>query len=467
MIVARIEPSFAAWREKARELLTKGYEPEEVQWALADGQALLTEAFTFADPPKGAPMQPKVPRAFLDQARFVACVKDDTIWDLLYRLLFRLQARPDLLKDHADRDVRRFEVLKKNVTKDIHKMHAFVRFKEVPGEGGPRYVAWHRPDHRILEEAAPFFARRFGDRPWSIFTPEGSAHYDGKELSYGEGMAQNAFSARDSLDEAWKDYYKSIFNPARISWNAMMREMPERYWGSLPEAEAIRELIREAPDRLQTFAKRQNLQAAPPVGADVPALREAAAQCTACPIYAQATRVVFGEGPADARLMIVGEQPGDEEDLAGRPFVGPAGQVLDDALHAVGLDRSEIYCTNAVKHFKWTPGQARGKPRMHKTASGSEMHACKPWLEAEIRQVKPRAILALGRTAGLAMMGRLVKITEERGIPHEDNPWAPLVVMSWHPAAILRASTPEAGQLQFDELCRDLALVKERLARSA
>ena len=463
MIVVRIAPTFAAFREKARTLLSEGYSPDDVQWASEGEQSLFGEVFAGEAAPKGKPIQPRVPRAFIQEAQMVACAREDGVWALLFRLLYRLQTNAELMQDGADPDVRRFKLLFKAVRRDIHKMHAFVRFKEVNEEGKLRYVAWHRPDHRILEEAAPFFARRFGDRPWSIFTPEASAHWDGEKLGYGEGMPQAAFQVEDALDEAWKDYYKSIFNPARITWNAMMKEMPERYWASLPEATVIRELIREAPDRLQAFARRQNAQAAPPADAALPELHEAASACKACPIYEQATQVVFGEGPENASLMIVGEQPGDEEDQAGRPFVGPAGQVLEDALHAVGLDRSAIYLTNAVKHFKWTPSTVRGKPRMHKTASGTEMHACKPWLESEIRRVKPKVILALGRTAGLALMGRLVKITEERGKLVENNPWAPNVVLSWHPAAILRAPSPEASQQQFDELCRDLQLVKERL----
>jgi uracil-DNA glycosylase len=462
MIVARIAPTFDAWREKARTLLAQGYGPTEVQWASEEGQGLFSEAF-LATPPEGKPRTPKVPKRFLEEARLVACAREDTVWELLYRLLCRLQDQPDLLLDSADPDVRRFQVLHKAIKRDIHKMHAFVRFKLVEGSNPEQYVAWHRPDHRILEEATPFFARRFGDKPWAIFTPDGSAHWDGTRLGFGPAMAQKDFKVTDAFDDAWTDYYKSIFNPARISWSAMMKEMPERYWSSLPEAQAIRELIREAPERLQAFAKRQNEQAKPPEGAEVKELRTAAAACTACPIFSQATQVVFGEGPDNARLMIVGEQPGDEEDKAGRPFIGPAGQVLEDALQAVGMKREDIYFTNAVKHFKWTPGDARGKPRMHKTASGTEMHACKPWLEAEMRKIKPKVILALGRTAGLALLGRLVKITEERGRSYEDSPWAPLVVLSWHPSAILRAPTPEAQQQQFNELCQDLALVKSRL----
>jgi probable DNA metabolism protein len=459
MIVARIEPRFDAWRDKARTLLAAGYTPEEIDWASDENQSLFSGGESA--PPQGKPRQAKVPKSFLDEARLVACAREEGVWALLYRLLYRLQDRPDLLKDSVDPDVRRFQLLFKAVKRDIHKMHAFVRFKRVEGETPERYVAWHRSDHRILEEGTPFFARRFGDRPWSIFTPDGSAHWDGEKLGFGEPMPQNAFLARDSIDDAWKDYYKSIFNPARISWSAMMKEMPERYWSALPEAEAIRELIREAPERLQAFAKRQNAQAQPPEAASLPELAKAASFCNACPIAAEATQVVFGEGPANASLMIVGEQPGDEEDKQGHPFVGPAGQVLEDALNAVGLDRNEIYCTNAVKHFKWEPSGRKEKPRLHKTASGSEMHACKPWLEAEIKQVRPKAILALGRTAGLALMGRLVKITEERGHLVDDNPWAPNVMLSWHPSAILRAPTPEAKQQQFEELCRDLAVLRD------
>src|SRR6266498_154265 len=157
---------------------------------------------------------------------------------------------------------------------------------------------------------------------------------------------------------------------------------------------------------------------------DLDRLREAAAECTACPLYKNATQTVFGEGPERALIMFVGEQPGDAEDLAGHPFVGPAGKLLDRALQEAGIDRAAVYVTNVVKHFKWEP---RGKRRIHKKPNAAEIGACHPWLDAEIRIVKPRAIVCLGATAAQALLGRTFKVTEHRGEPIP-SPLAPVVM---------------------------------------
>jgi uracil-DNA glycosylase family protein len=170
------------------------------------------------------------------------------------------------------------------------------------------------------------------------------------------------------------------------------------------------------------------------------ALREAARGCTACPLWRSGTQTVFGEGLKRARLMLVGEQPGDREDLAGRPFVGPAGRLLDEALDEAGIDRSEVYLTNAVKHFKWQP---RGKRRIHQKPSWGEIAACRPWVEAELVVVAPRVLVCLGATAAQALLGRDVRVTRDRGRPL-DSPLAPVAFATVHPSSILRAPDREA-----------------------
>ncbi len=172
-------------------------------------------------------------------------------------------------------------------------------------------------------------------------------------------------------------------------------------------------------------------------------------------MYKEATHVVAGVGPADAKLMIVGEQPGDQEDLQGKPFIGPAGQVLNLQLQRANLQREKIYLTNAVKHFKF---QRVGKLRKHSKASGTEMHACRPWLEAEISFVKPKVIIALGLTAATSILGRLPKITGERGQIIRGSPYAEAVIISWHPAAILRAVDPTEAAERKQQLGDDLRL---------
>jgi len=353
----------------------------------------------------------------------------------------------------VDDDVRKADVWAKSVSRDIHKMHAFVRFKKKDVDGLETFAAWHNPEHRCLELAAPFFVRRFGDKPWSIFTPDLSAHWDLKELTFSKGILQSQFEHTDSFDEIWTTYYKSIFNPARLKIKMMKTEMPVKYWASMPETAIIQELIRETPKRLQNMAAVPRYLAEVPETQDWTQVQEAAKSCKACPLAGHATQTVFGEGNLQAELMIVGEQPGDEEDKSGRIFVGPAGKVLNEALEKAGIVRESIYLTNAVKHFKWEP---QDKERLHKKANGREMQACKPWLEAEIARVKPKVILALGVTAGTALYGRLVNIQKERGQIHTESPFASAILASWHPAAILRASTELDKQIRFNELVEDI-----------
>ena len=182
------------------------------------------------------------------------------------------------------------------------------------------------------------------------------------------------------------------------------------------------------------------------------ALREAAGGCTACPLWRTGTQTVFGEGAARARLMLVGEQPGDKEDLAGEPFVGPAGRLLDEALAEAGIDRRDAYLTNVVKHFKWQP---RGKRRIHQKPSWGEVAACRPWLEAELAVVKPHALVCLGATAAQALLGRQVRVTRDRGKPLE-SPLAPVALATVHPSSILRAPDPETRRREYASFVEDL-----------
>ena len=191
-------------------------------------------------------------------------------------------------------------------------------------------------------------------------------------------------------------------------------------------------------------------------------LREAAAECTACPLYRNATQTVFGEGPERALVMFVGEQPGDSEDLAGHPFVGGAGKLLDRCLEAAGIDRSRAYVTNAVKHFKWVP---RGAKRIHSKPGSMEIAACFPWLEAEIAAVKPRIIVALGATAAQALFGKAFRVTRDRGrlIPSR---WAPYALATVHPSALLRAPDEETRHRETTRFIEDLKNVAEVLRLS-
>ncbi len=462
--------SFDAFRAFARGLLREGVPPERVLWATEDG-ALALHLGEPAAPNLAPPAEPAVPpaapnlappaeppltlpRAFLDLARRVACHSDAGRWALLYRLAYRLaRGGPGLLDDGADDDVRRARVLDAAVRRDVHKMKAFVRFQRL----GDAYAAWHRPDHRIVALTAPFFVERFGTMQWLLVTPDESAAWDGRTLRFGPGTPRPA-AGRDELEALWRTYYGAVFNPARLNVRAMTRELPRRHWATLPEADLIASLVAEAPARVLAMAERQagwHAPAAPvPAGAPLEALPAAAAACRACRLHEAATQAVFGWGPPDARLALVGEQPGDEEDRTGKPFIGPAGRLLNDALAQAGLRREEIYLTNAVKHFKH---ERRGKLRLHLTPAQREMLACRPWLLAELARVAPARVACLGATAARSLLGPRFSLNLSRGQLFR-TPWGFEALATYHPAAVLRAPSPAEADRLFEHLVADLRL---------
>lgn len=203
------------------------------------------------------------------------------------------------------------------------------------------------------------------------------------------------------------------------------------------------------------------MEAPVPSSRNLTKLREAASGCKACDLWKTGTQTVFGEGAAGAEIVFVGEQPGDKEDLAGKPFVGPAGRVFDEALETAGIDRRLAYVTNAVKHFKW---RARGKRRIHQKPNASELASCRPWLDAELEAVEPKVLVALGATAAQALLGRQFRVTKERGRPVESH-LAPQVVATVHPSSILRQRTDEERVAAMDEFVADLRVVAELLSQ--
>src|SRR6201997_2758926 len=192
--------------------------------------------------------------------------------------------------------------------------------------------------------------------------------------------------------------------------------------------------------------------ATPPDTSSLATVREAAGRCTACHLYERATQTVFGEGPQGAPIMLVGEQPGDYEDVAGRPFVGPAGKIMDQALEEAGIDRTKVYVTNVVKHFKWEP---RGKRRIHQKPNAREIAACRPWLEAELRIIKPKLVVALGATAAQTIFGPSFRVTRERGEVLSSK-LAPRVLATVHPSSLLRQPDEESRQREYKHFVSDL-----------
>lgn len=239
--------------------------------------------------------------------------------------------------------------------------------------------------------------------------------------------------------------------------------MPKKYWRNLPEATLIPSLLATAPKRVDEMIKRSDHKIAqqgedvwmPAPAPDTTSLRTlatAAKTCTACPLYKNATQTVFGEGPKNARMMLVGEQPGDYEDVAGKPFVGPAGKLLDRALEEAGIVRTEVYVTNSVKHFKWEP---RGKRRIHQKPSARDIAACRPWLEAELRAVEPDVLVCLGATAAQTIFGPQFRVTKQRGEVMQSQ-FAKKTVATVHPSSLLRAPDEETRRIEYAKFVDDL-----------
>lgn len=464
------------WRRAARALLAEGVPPDDVRWSVeGESAASLFDAVDRAGHrPVGEPTFP-VPPQFLDVAASGLLHCDPGRFDLFYRLLTRISRDRRVATDAADADVARARSLASAVRRDTHKMTAFVRFRRIECDGGPHFLAWFEPDHHVVEATAPFFVRRFASMRWTILTPRRSAHWSGRRLSFGDGARRCDAPDADAYEDVWRTYYASIFNPARLKTAAMRSEMPKKYWRNLPEAPLIGPLIAQAAARSRDMVaaeptpprKRSRLSSKEtshqPHASTIARLRAEANGCRDCPLWADATQTVFGEGPESAPVVVVGEQPGDKEDIAGRPFVGPAGAMFDRAADEAGLDRDRLYVTNAVKHFKFEP---RGKIRLHKTPAAGEVSACRPWLLRELAAVAPKLVVAMGATAARSVLGRPVKIGDVRGsvIEREGEPDALVTV---HPSYLLRLPDERTKRAEYDKFVADLRLASAYLDAAA
>jgi DNA polymerase len=260
MMVITIDPTFPSWRRAARGLLMRGVEPRGVEWREAqDAQASLGLSLEADAPGDAEPSTAfRVPRRFVEGAEAAACHADPERWGLLYRLLWRqTHGEPRLMEVASDPDVHRLLRMEKAVRREIHKLHAFVRFRTVQHEGGTHYVAWFEPEHPVVERGTPFFVDRFPSMHWSILPPRGCAHGAGVRLSFTAGVPRSQAPDEDRLEALWRTYYASTFNPARLRPAAMRAEMPIRYWKNLPEARLIAPLTNEAPARVKQMLERQ------------------------------------------------------------------------------------------------------------------------------------------------------------------------------------------------------------------
>ena len=489
-LVVRLDSvvDWAGFSQAVRALRAEGVTPGQVAWRVegtGDDAPGLFDADGGHERRAGqmsAPGAMPLPRAFVDAAREVFLHAGPERLPLIHRLALRIADDARAWEDPLHEDRLQFERMHREVKREIHKMHAFVRFRRLESDDtGARHVAWFEPGHHVLEAAAPFFARRFATMRWAILTPRASVEWDGRALAFGPGARREDAPPADAGEALWLAYYRSIFNPARVKVAMMKKEMPVRFWKNLPEAAAVPELLAEAPGRQQRMvdaggaarlrrrgqalderespgvlasaeprgaytasavASASGLESAPP-RESLEALARRAARCRDCPGAEAATQTVFGEGGAQARVMLVGEQPGDQEDLRGQPFQGPAGQMVRAAIHELGWPPEALYLTNAVKHFHY---ELRGKRRMHKTPGQQEAMACLHWLESEITALQPRAIVALGATAARSLLGRAVSVTQHEGQWLVRDDGVPVLVCL-HPAAILRADPQRQAAL--------------------
>jgi uracil-DNA glycosylase len=320
-------------------------------------------------------------------------------------------------------------------------------------EIAPTFEAWQAAARRLLRDGVP---------PAEVIWVEGSgggspdfvpsvARVPKKFLDLGRQVATGRDVAR------WTVLYEALWRLVHESRDLLeqTRDPLVRRLTALA-AQARREAQQaDVEEMLRLEREGGGAAAFVPPGADLARLQEAARTCEGCDLYRHATQMVFGAGPADARVVLVGEQPGDQEDLKGAPFVGPAGEVLDRALGEAGLDRTKIYVTNAVKHFKFVP---RGKRRIHETPRLTEVAACRPWLEAELNVIKPHVLGALGATAARAVFGPEFRLMQQRGRFHETQ-WARKTLATLHPSAVLRGEDEAAQERLYRMLADDLKLV--------
>lgn len=456
---------FAGWRDEVRALLAANVSPEHVIWQV--GPDDIVDMFAPAAPPLG-PTRPAspllLPRPLLADLRLALLHRSADRFALGYRFLWRLRRQPALAYDLADADRLILHRLAKAVGRDMHKMHAFVRFRKTgERDGREQFAAWFEPEHHITRAVAGFFRNRFAGMDWLIVTPEASIAWNGATLHEGPGGTRTDVPGGDAIEAEWRAYYAAIFNPARLKPDAMKREMPMRYWRNLPEAALISSLTNEAGARTRTMIEKKDREpdlfgdapqagkAEPSAFPDLASLYAALQDEDAPPSAGFSDRLVTGEGSPNATLMLVGEQPGDQEDMQGRPFVGPAGQMLDACLQEAGLERRALFLTNAVKRFKFAQ---RGKRRLHQTPTAGDIAHYRWWLAEEVHLVNPRLVVALGATALHALSGRRQALAPVRGaaLPWKERTLLPTI----HPSFLLRLPDEQGRRIERERFVREL-----------
>ncbi|HEV7693639.1 MAG TPA: UdgX family uracil-DNA binding protein [Hyphomonadaceae bacterium] len=457
------------FRQALRSLIFCDTRPELITWRPHSEP----ELFGNRMPPNfGEASKPIIlPRAVGKLIETVVCHSEPEKYPLLYDLVWRMKKpvnpEPRLMEVATDPLVARLNLMAKSVARDIHKMHAFLRFREGGDQtGAERFIAWFEPDHFIVEATAKFFVDRFTSMDWTILTPKGSLWWDKKELCIGPPASRSDAPEEDAFEVHWRTYYESTFNPVRTNLTVMKQHMPRKYWKNMSETRAIPGLVATAASRVEEMIEKEAAMPTRRNPDKAVALMEDQAPKSleelnkiikrSDPFIEGSDKAVLGEGPMHPKIAFVGEQPGDQEDLQGRPFVGPAGKLLDKALEEAGIDRSKAYITNAVKHFKYIQ---RGKHRLHQTPTAAEVKRYRWWLQKELDFVKPDLVVGLGATAVHALAGHQMPIGKNRGPAELDGRKAYITV---HPSFLLRVPD-EAREKEYEAFVADLKRIR-RLA---
>lgn len=378
--------SFDEWRACARDLLAHKVAPSAVQWiSHKDDGDLFSAGAEPAPAPGVKPGSPtvRISRKLMDMLQTAACCRVPNRWAFLYLVMWRWQQGEHDVLSAADEDGAKLHAMVKAVKREEHDMHAYIRFRERRADAGPpQFVAWFEPSHDVLPQVARHFAARMGRITWMIATPEASVMWDGATLHSTGPLMRGPEDIDDAGEALWLTYYRSIFNPARLNADLMHGHIPSRFWKNLPEGSVVPAMVSQAAAGARKVGQTRSVGERGgtiiPIAAnkaqpqrDAPSTLDA---CRRCELWKDATQAVPGAGPEKARIMLVGEQPGDQEDLRGRPFVGPAGQLFDRALQRIGVARESVYLSNAVRHFKY---ELRGKRRIHKSPAVREIAACR------------------------------------------------------------------------------------------
>lgn len=471
----RVVQSFDEWRDAARELIARHVAPEFVEWLSQpeDGDlfsaAPAEEAGAVLETNSTPQAVLRLPRQLMELLVSAACFRAPDRWSFLYKVVWRWHLGERDVISPADPDGARLHGMVKAVHREEHDMHAYVRFRERKEEdGAPRFVAWFEPTHEVLPQVARHFARRMGNVTWMIATPAAAVLWDGEQLHEAPSLMRSAADIEDAGEALWLTYYRSIFNPARLNADLLRSHIPSRFWKNLPEGAIVPAMVSAAANgerrtgQTGTVGRRGGATTIPITAERAQPQREQPTtldQCRRCDLWENATQAVPGVGPKRARIMLVGEQPGDQEDLQGLPFVGPAGAVLEKAMAQAGMERDSIYLTNAVKHFKW---ELRGKRRLHKTPAQKEISACHLWLEEELARVRPDVVVALGSTALKSVLqdgSVTMKSVMDAPVQH-DGRW---VVTVYHPSYVLRAPDEDTRRQAYEVIVEGLRQAKRLL----